>query len=110
MAVALEHRQEGEQFLVMDPPNLPDAPKFPNRILFAGGGFGGGLVLGILLSALLEYRDKTLRTELDITTFTKLPTLAILSHIDGLPERAKHPHGRRKLRFFAGKPIESAGS
>jgi uncharacterized protein involved in exopolysaccharide biosynthesis len=31
MATALEHRQQGEQFRVMDAPNLPDAPTFPNR-------------------------------------------------------------------------------
>ena len=29
MATALEHRQQGEQFRVMDAPNLPDAPFFP---------------------------------------------------------------------------------
>jgi uncharacterized protein involved in exopolysaccharide biosynthesis len=45
MATALEQRQQGEQFRVMDPPNLPDAPTFPNRIVFAGGGFAGGLVI-----------------------------------------------------------------
>jgi uncharacterized protein involved in exopolysaccharide biosynthesis len=32
MATALEQRQQGEQFRVMDPPNLPDAPTFPNRL------------------------------------------------------------------------------
>ena len=37
MATALEHRQEGEQFRVMDAPNLPDEPTFPNPRIFAGG-------------------------------------------------------------------------
>ncbi|MGA3131160.1 MAG: Wzz/FepE/Etk N-terminal domain-containing protein [Terracidiphilus sp.] len=94
MATALEHRQEGEQFRVMDPPNLPDAPAFPNRTKFAGAGLAGGLGLGLLLAALLEYRDTTLRTELDVWAFTKLPTLAILSHIDGLPKSAKDQDGK----------------
>src|ERR1039458_3823978 len=31
MATALERRQQGEQFRVMDAPNLPDAPTFPTR-------------------------------------------------------------------------------
>jgi polysaccharide chain length determinant protein (PEP-CTERM system associated) len=84
MATALEHRQEGEQFRVMDAPNLPDEPTFPNRKVFAGGGLAGGLVLGLMLAGLLEFRDSTLRTEMDIWTFTKLPTLAIISHIDDL--------------------------
>ena len=89
MATALEQRQQGEQFRVMDPPNLPDAPTFPNRLVFAGGGFAAGLVLGLLIAALLEYRDTSLRNERDIWAFTKLPTLAVISRIDGLPQPAK---------------------
>ena len=50
----------------MDAPNLPDQPTFPNRFVFAGGGLAVGLLLGLLLTALLEYRDTTLRGERDI--------------------------------------------
>ncbi len=38
---------KGEQFRVLDPANLPDRPSFPNRPLFALGGFGAGLGLGV---------------------------------------------------------------
>ncbi len=108
MATALEHRQEGEQFRVMDPPNLPDAPSYPNRPKFAAVGLAGGLVLGLLLATLLEYRDTTLRSELDVWAFTKLPTLAALSHIDGLPKNARDPDGAKS---FANRefPAESMG-
>jgi len=108
MATALEHRQEGEQFRVMDPPNLPDAPSFPNRFEFAGGGLAGGLLLGLMLAALLEYRDATLRTELDVWAFTKLPTLAVLSHVDGLPKQAKDQEGGRGFSR-TDLPVESVG-
>jgi polysaccharide chain length determinant protein (PEP-CTERM system associated) len=108
MATALEHRQQGEQFRVMDAANLPDAPSFPNRFVFAGGGFASGLFLGLLLTALLEYRDTSLRNERDIWAFTKLPTLAILSHVDGLPKPAKD---RSRWNPFSRSPnpVESAG-
>jgi polysaccharide chain length determinant protein (PEP-CTERM system associated) len=108
MAVALEHRQEGEQFRVMDPPNLPDAPSYPNRMKFAGAGLVGGLALGFMLVALLEYRDVTLRSELDVWAFTKLPTLAILSHIDGLPRSTKDQDGGKDFSR-TDTPAESVG-
>ena len=81
MATDLERRQEGENFKIMDDANLPDAPTFPKRGMFAGGGFVLGLGFGILLIAFLEYRDKSLRTERDVWAFTKLPTLATIALI-----------------------------
>jgi uncharacterized protein involved in exopolysaccharide biosynthesis len=89
MATALEHRQQGEQFHVMDAPNLPDSPTFPNPYLFAGGGLFAGIMIGVFISAWLEYRDTTLRNEKDVWAFTKLPTLATISFINGLPQPAK---------------------
>jgi polysaccharide chain length determinant protein (PEP-CTERM system associated) len=89
MATALEHRQQGEQFHVMDAPNLPDAPTFPNPYIFAGCGLFGGIMIGVFIAAWLEYRDTTLRNEKDIWAFTKLPTLATISFINGLPQPTK---------------------
>ena len=107
MATALERRQQGEQFSVMDAPNLPDSPTFPDRRIFAGGGLAAGLALGLLIVALLEYRDTSLRNERDIWAFTKLPTLAMISHIDHLPQPPES-RGRRMLFSRTNKPAESA--
>lgn len=98
MATALEHRQEGEQFRVMDAPNLPNSPTYPNRVEFAGVGLMGGLAIGLVFAALLEYRDSTLRNELDIWTFTKLPTLAIISHIDDI-STPLHVNRKNRMRI-----------
>ena len=106
MATALEQRQQGEQFSVIDPPNLPDAPTFPNPVIFAGGGFAGGLFLGLLLVAMLEYRDTSLRNERDVWAFTKLPTLAVISRINGLSDVTK-PRSRWRLFSRTHKPAES---
>jgi polysaccharide chain length determinant protein (PEP-CTERM system associated) len=101
MATALEHRQQGEQFRVMDAPNLPDSPTFPNHLKFAGGGLAAGLILGLFLAALLEYRDTSVRSERDIWAFTSLPTLAVLSYVGGLAQRSAV---RKRWRFFTRKP------
>jgi uncharacterized protein involved in exopolysaccharide biosynthesis len=109
MATALVHRTLGEQFHLMDAANLPDAPSFPNRLIFAGGGLAGGLFLGILIAAALEFRDTSLRNERDIWAFTKLPTLGSISHVAGIPEAAKGHHKRWRPFSRADKPMESAG-
>jgi polysaccharide chain length determinant protein (PEP-CTERM system associated) len=106
MATALEQRQQGEQFRMMDAANLPDSPLFPNRMLFAVGGFAAGLLVGLALAAWFEYRDTSLRTERDIWSFTKLSTLAVISHIDGLPQPETAP-SRWKLFTRFNKPTES---
>jgi capsular polysaccharide biosynthesis protein len=88
MATDLERRQQGEQFQVLDAANLPDEPVFPNRYAFAGGGFILGLIVGMAIAIALEYRDTSLRTESDIWTFTKLPTLATISYFEQIPTPA----------------------
>jgi capsule polysaccharide export protein KpsE/RkpR len=106
MATALEQRQEGEQFRVLDPPNLPDEPTFPNRRIFAAGGLAAGLALGLLLVALLEYRDTSMRNERDVWAFTKLPTLATVSYINDLAD-SRAARKRQKAFFRKTKPIEN---
>jgi polysaccharide chain length determinant protein (PEP-CTERM system associated) len=96
MATDLERRQEGEQFRVMDDANLPDAPTFPNRIMFAIGGLVLGLGLGLLFVALLEYKDKSLRSERDVWAFTKLPTLATIALVPDIKgSKGRKLFGRR---------------
>ena len=84
MATRLEQDQEGEQFTTLDPANLPDAPSFPNRLLFTGGGFGGGLALGLGLAFFLEMRDSSLRTERDVEFALRLPLLAMIPAVGTL--------------------------
>jgi polysaccharide chain length determinant protein (PEP-CTERM system associated) len=81
MATDLERRQEGQQFQVLDAANLPDRPSFPNKSLFATGGFGGGLALGFCLALLIEMRDKSLRTQQDVESVLQLPVLAMVPAI-----------------------------
>jgi polysaccharide chain length determinant protein (PEP-CTERM system associated) len=85
MATDLEQRQQGEQFIVMDPANLPKEPTFPNRPLFALGGLGGGLGLGLCLAWVMEARDKALRNEKDVEACLGLPVLAMVPSLTTSP-------------------------
>lgn len=97
MATDLEHQQEGEQFRVLDPANLPDQPTFPNRKAFALGGFGGGLALGLGLAFLIEIRDTSLKTESDVEFSLRVPVLAMIPAIEeALDNRTK---SRKKPTF-----------
>jgi capsular polysaccharide biosynthesis protein len=102
-ATALEHRQEGETFRVLDESNLPDGPTFPVRSVFAMGGLASGLVMGLLIVAFLEYKDTALRTERDVWAFTQLPTLAVIAWSGGVADSKPGKLARLK-RLFSRKP------
>jgi protein tyrosine kinase modulator len=81
MAADLQRRQQGEQFHVMDPADLPPSPSFPNRPLFGLAGLGIGLMIGLGLVWFLEGRERILRTERDVETLLGIPTLAAVPNI-----------------------------
>jgi capsular polysaccharide biosynthesis protein len=83
---------------LLNPAGLPDAPSFPNRVLFAGGGLAGGLALGLAIAMWLEMRDKSLRTEADVTAALDLPVLSQVPWI-GMDNLDKNETGKRKFGF-----------
>ncbi len=112
MAANLEKRQQGEQFRVMDEPNLPEEPTFPKPVDIWQAALALGLLLGLLIVGLLEYLDTAVRTERDIWAFTKLPTLGVIA-FNGEPEAANTKRrwfGRGSPNLTAGtKPLMNAG-
>ena len=99
MATDLERKQQGEQFRVMDPPNLPEKPAWPNRPLVALGGLVGGLALGCGLGFLVELRDKTLHSDQDVVFYLNLPVLT------QIPNIGPHGNGTNGHRPFLGKNV-----
>jgi uncharacterized protein involved in exopolysaccharide biosynthesis len=102
-ATALESRQEGESFRLLDDASLPESPIFPKPSLFGIVGLAAGLGLGLAIVALLEYRDTALRTERDIWEFTQLPTLAVLIWSGDVAD-SKPGRLVRLKRLFSKKP------
>ncbi|MDE3105413.1 MAG: lipopolysaccharide biosynthesis protein [Acidobacteriota bacterium] len=110
MATDLERRQQGEQFRVMDEPNLPDSPSFPKKGIFLAGGFAFGFMVGLVWLGLTEYRDTAMRSERDVWAFTKLPTLGVISLLDGSETAdAAEFQSRPGAQAAAGKPLMNVG-
>ena len=75
LGTSMENQQQGEQMHILVTASLPDSPSFPNRPLFAAGGLGAGLALGIIIAIWLEFSDKSIRTEKDAAAIMDLPLL-----------------------------------
>ena len=92
LTVKMNNQSEGERMFPLNPANLPDSPSFPNRLLFAGGGLGAGLALGLSLAMWMEFRDKSIRTEADVEAVLELPMLVAVPWV-GAPD-AGNKNGR----------------
>lgn len=89
MASNMERRQIGEQFKVIEPARMAIRPASPNRLRLNLVGVMFGIVLGVGFAGLLEYRDKSLRTEEDVVMTLALPVLAIVPRMRTPVERRK---------------------
>jgi len=87
IAMNLERQAIGEQFKVVEAATLPDRPSSPDRFRLNLLGAGAGFALGVLLIALLEYRDTTLKTDDDVVITLALPVLAVIPRMITTGER-----------------------
>jgi uncharacterized protein involved in exopolysaccharide biosynthesis len=69
--------QRAARLSLVEPPNLPDQPSWPNRPLFIGGGALFGLVLGFLLAMLVELVSRPVRSPAQIEAMN-VPVLGIV--------------------------------
>jgi polysaccharide chain length determinant protein (PEP-CTERM system associated) len=95
VAANMEQRQIGEQFRLVDAPQVPDVPSSPNRFRLNLMGLLAGLGVGLALAALLEYRDTSLRTEDDVLVALSLPVLALVPTMRTVTDRTRRK--RRRL-------------
>lgn len=75
LATDLQKDQQGQQFRLIEPPNLPGRPFTPNRMKIALGGLAGGMALGAALAFLMEMKDSSLHSEKDLRTRFNVPLL-----------------------------------
>ena len=73
MSADLEKRQEGQQFRLVDQPSLPTEPSSPHRVKIALTAAAAGIALGLVLAFLVDLRDRSFRSEKDLSQRFPLP-------------------------------------
>jgi polysaccharide chain length determinant protein (PEP-CTERM system associated) len=101
IAVNLERRQIGEQFRILDGARLPERPVSPNRLRINIMGILGGLLVGLGLVALLEYKDTSFKSDDDIVSTLSLPVLAVIPLMTNAGERRAQRRRRMLLAVSA---------
>jgi uncharacterized protein involved in exopolysaccharide biosynthesis len=89
VALNLENRQIGENFRILDPARIPESPISPNRIQISGIGLALGLALVIGIAGLLEFKDASFRTELDVVSVLAVPVLALIPVVETAADRRR---------------------
>jgi uncharacterized protein involved in exopolysaccharide biosynthesis len=106
MSQGLEESEQAEHFRVLDPANYSDKPSFPKVPIFLGGGFAGGLALGLGLTLFLETQDTSMRSERDVELALRLPVLVSIPIIERDAKAARAYAGILK----PGSPAASPGA
>lgn len=96
-AVELEKGQRGGRFSLLEPPDLPDSPRMPNRRAFILLGLVLGFGCGIGYASYAEYMDRTIRGSRSIRVVLHTPPLAVIPYISTgvnvLPRSASRAEG-----------------
>lgn len=96
MANALESRQKGERFVILDAAMVPEKPYGPNRLLMRLGALFGGLLAGAVLAFMVEMTDESVRSEREAARIMGKPVLV------GIPRILSAEQNRReRLRTVA---------
>ncbi len=83
----MANEQRAARLSLVEPPNLPDEPNWPNRPLVIGAGALFGLILGFLLAMVVELIDRPLRSPAQIEAMN-VPVLGIVPNFEG-PKKPK---------------------
>lgn len=89
MATDLEKKQEGEQFQVLDPPNLPQKPYSPNRLKLDLIGLVAGLIVGAVSLAGAEMVDDRIYSKDELSAIVSAPVLAEIPPLNTAAEASQ---------------------
>ena len=82
----MANEQRAARLSLVEPPNLPDQPNWPNRPLIVAAGALFGLALGFLLAMIVEVVSRPLRSPAQIEAMN-VPVLGIVPNFRGKAKR-----------------------
>jgi len=88
MSTDLEKTQQGEHFRMLDPPNLPNRPYKPNRLMLCGAGLAVGFVLGGGFAFAQEQLSGIIYSEREIKKLVPFDVVAEIPTIESLEEQS----------------------
>lgn len=95
MATDLVKQGQGELFSVIDPPNLPAKPYWPDRFKLSLLGLIFGMALALGATVLVEMLDVRIHRELDLRDLIAVPVLAGIPILQTAVEQRKQQLRRR---------------
>ncbi len=78
--------QRAERLSLVEPPNLPDRPHWPDRTLLIAAGAVGGLLLGLFLALVVELFSRPMRSPHQIEALG-LRILGVVPILEAKPEK-----------------------
>jgi polysaccharide chain length determinant protein (PEP-CTERM system associated) len=75
ISMEMENRKQGESLEILDQASLPDTPTAPKRRLIIPLGVLAGLFLGLVITAIREVKDNSLKNLKDARVYSQLPIL-----------------------------------
>jgi hypothetical protein len=107
LAMSLEKRQGGQQFRVAESASLPTLPSSPKRLKIALGGAAGGILLGIALAVLAEFRNPKLYEETEVNRRFSVPLVVGIPLL--LAPAEERVRTRKRIFEWFGGSVLTAG-
>ncbi|QNP43118.1 lipopolysaccharide biosynthesis protein [Sphingomonas daechungensis] len=91
----LANEQRAERLSLVEPPNLPDQPHWPNRPLVIAAGAAAGLGLGFVLALLVELLNRPMRSPAQLQGMG-YPVLGVVPILQNKPAKKRFGFLRKR--------------
>jgi succinoglycan biosynthesis transport protein ExoP len=96
----LANEQRAERLSLVEPPNLPDQPHWPNRPIVVAAGAAAGIAIGLVLALLVELLNRPMRSPAQIQSMG-FPVLGVVPILQTKPTKKRFGLLKKREPRFA---------